>query len=53
MNKETNHSRNQNDTKKLSDKRNHYIGRDMTEWNKRTRSMQGIGKKRWTSMEKR
>ena len=25
----------------------------MTEWNKRTRSMQGIGKKRWTSMEKR
>ena len=24
----------------------------MTEWNERTRSMQGIGKRRWTSMER-
>ena len=27
-------------------RRNHYIGRDMTEWNERTRSTQGIGKGR-------
>ena len=52
MNEETNYGRNQNDTKKLSDRRNHYIRRDMTEWNERTRSTQGIGKRRWTSMER-
>ena len=46
MDEETNHSRNKNDTKKPSGRRNHYIKRDMIEWNKRTRSMQGIGKGR-------
>ena len=34
-------------------RRNHYIGRDMTEWNERTRSTQGIGKGRQTSMGRR
>jgi len=51
--KETNHSGNKNDMKKPSDRRNHYIGRDMIEWNERTRSTQGIGKERWTSMGRR
>ena len=46
MDRETNHSRYKNDTKKPSSRRNHYIGRDMTEWNERTRSTQGIGKGR-------
>ena len=53
MGKETNHSGNKNDMKKPSDRRNHYIGRDMIEWNERTRSTQGIGKGRWTSMGRR
>ena len=46
MDEETNHGRNQNDMKKPSSRRNYYIGRDITEWNKRTRSTQGIGKGR-------
>jgi len=46
VDEETNHSRNKNDTKKPSSRRNHCIERDMIEWNKRTRSMQGIGKGR-------
>ena len=53
MDKETNHSKNKNDTKKPSGRRNHYIGRDTMEWNERIRSMQGIGKERWTSMRRR
>ena len=53
MDKETNRGRNKNDMKKLSGRRNHYIRRDMTEWNERTRSTQGIGKGRWTSMGRR
>jgi len=38
--------------KKPSHRRNYYIGRDITEWNKRTRSTQEIGKERWTSIER-
>ena len=46
MDKETNHTRNKNNMKKPSHRRNYYIRRDMTEWNKRTRSTQGIEKER-------
>ena len=53
VNKKTNHSRNQDDTKKLDGRRNYYIGEDMTEWNKRTESTQGTRKERWTSMERK
>jgi len=31
-------------------KRNHYIGRNTTEWNKRTGSTQGTRKERWISI---
>ena len=46
VDKKTNHSRNQDDTKKLDGRRNYYIGEDMTEWNKRTESTQGTRKER-------
>ena len=53
MDKETNYSENKDDTKKLSGKRNHTIGKNMIEWGKRTRSIQGIRKERQTIMERR
>jgi len=34
--------------KKPSGRRNHSIGRNMTKWNKKTRSMQRTGEERWT-----
>ena len=52
MDKETNNSRDKDDMEKSSGKRNHYIGGNITEWNKRTRSMQRIRKERWTIMER-
>jgi len=33
-------------------RRNHYIGRNMIEWNKRTKSVQETRKERWMSMER-
>jgi len=36
VDKETNNSRDRNDTRKLGGKRNHYIGRNTMKWNKRT-----------------
>ena len=36
MDKETNNSKDRNDTRKLGGKRNHYIGRNTMKWNKRT-----------------
>ena len=46
MDKETNNNRDKDDMKKPSGRRNYSIGRNMTEWDKRTRSTQGIGKGR-------
>ena len=46
MDEKTNHGRNKNDIKKPSSRKNHYIRRDTMKWNKRTRSMQEIGKGR-------
>ena len=39
--------------KKPSGRRNHFIGRNMIEWDKRTRSTQGIIKGRQTIMGRR
>ena len=36
MDKEANNSRDRNDTRKPGGRRNYYIGRNMTKWNKRT-----------------
>jgi len=43
MNKKTDNSRDKDGIKKPSSRRNHSIGRNMTKWNKRTRSMQRTG----------
>ena len=48
MGKKTNNSRDRDDTRKPSGKRNHYIGRNITKWDKRTRSIQGTRKGRQT-----
>ena len=50
MDKKTDNSRDKNDMKKPSGRRNHSIGRNMTKQNKRTRSMQRTGEGRWTIM---
>ena len=48
MGKKTNNSRDRDDTRKPSGKRDHYIGRNMMKQDKRTRSIQGTRKGRWT-----
>jgi len=43
-----NNSRDRDNTGKLSDRRNYYIGRNTMKWDKRTGSTKRIGKGRWT-----
>ncbi len=50
MDKKTDNSRDKNDMKKPSGRRNHSIGRNITKQNKRTRSMQRTGEGRQTIM---
>jgi len=50
VNKETNNSKDRNDMRKPGGRRNHYIGRNMTKWNKRTRSIKRTEKGRWIIM---
>jgi len=50
VDEKTNHGRSQDNIKKPDGRRNHYIGRNMMKWNKRTESTQETRKKRWTSM---
>ena len=53
MNKEDKYSsRDSSIQRKLDSKRNHTIGRNPEEQHKRTRSLEGIGKERWSSMER-
>ena len=51
MDKETNNSKDRNDMRKPSSRRNYYIGRNMMKWNKRTESVKRTRKRRWTIME--
>jgi len=53
MGKKANNSGDRNDTRKLSGRRNYYIGRNMTKWDKRTESTKRTGKERWTIMGRR
>ena len=53
MDEETNYSRDKNDMKKPSSRRNHYIGRDTVEWNKGVGSVQRTRKGRQSIMERR
>jgi len=46
VNKKTDNGRDKNNTKKPSSRKNHSIGRNMTKWNKRIRSMQRTRKGR-------
>jgi len=46
MGKKVNNSRDRNDMRKPSSRRNHYIGRNMMKWDKRTGSMKRTGKER-------
>jgi len=41
-----------NAQRKLDNRRNYIIGRNPEEQHKRTRSLEGIGKERWSSMER-
>ena len=51
MDKKANNSRGRNDTRKSSGKKNHYIGRNMMKWNKRTGRRTIMGGK-WNVDEK-
>jgi len=53
VDKKTNNSRNRNDMRKLGGRRNHNTRRNIKEQNKRTRSNQGVEKRRWTIMGRR
>ena len=53
MDKTTNNSRDKNDTKKSSGRRNHFIGRNMTKWNEGTKSNQGIRERGWSILGRR
>ena len=50
VDKKIDNSRDKDDTKKPSGRRNHSIRRNTTKWNKRTRSIQRTGEGRWTIM---
>jgi len=50
VNKKTDNSGDNYDTKKPSGRRNHSIGRNMKKWNRKTRSMQRTREGRWIIM---
>jgi len=50
VDKKTNNNGDRNDIRKPGGRRNHYIGRNITKWNKRTGSTQRTGKGRWNCL---